>query len=156
MMNELALAVKYFLSKCPGDCYERNCKPGAWGLHISAEAGQVSLCEYIFKITEDKNSKIKHLGREDRLGCCKEFKGWTPLHEAALGGHLLICSLIMDEIQDKNPGDDTGYTPLHAAAAGGKLETFKMIMNKADTDINPSENGGWTPLHARLLSKAIC
>ena len=21
MMNELALAVKYFLSKCPGDCY---------------------------------------------------------------------------------------------------------------------------------------
>ena len=155
-MNELALAVKHFLSKLHGDCREGpNCKHGAWPrspLHISAEAGQVSLCEHILKITKDKNPKMQHLGNDDWLNC---YKGWTSLHEAARG-HLLICSLIMDEIQDKNPGDDTGVTPLHAAAAGGKLETFKMIMNKADTDINPSENGGWTPLHARLLSKAIC
>ena len=103
MMNELALAVKHFLSKLPGDCREGpNCKHGAWPrspLHISAEAGQVSLCEHILKITEDKNPKMKHLGRDDRLNC---YKGWTPLHEAAFGGHLLICSLIMDEIQDKN------------------------------------------------------
>ena len=56
--------------------------------------------------------------------------------------------MIMDEIQDKNPGDEEGYTPLHAAAKGGQLETFKMIMDKAGTDINPSDNEGWTPLHA--------
>jgi ankyrin repeat protein len=148
MMNELALAVKYFLSKHPGDCYEENCKHRALPrspLHIAAEAGQVSLCEFILKITEDKNPKLKNLKRFDSSVVSA---GWTPLHEAALGGHLLICSLIMDEIQDKNPGDDKGFTPLHAAAGGGQLETFKMIMKKAGTDLNPSDNLGWTPLHS--------
>ena len=56
--------------------------------------------------------------------------------------------MIMDEIQDKNPGDGAGATPLHVAAEEGHLEAFEMIMNKAGSDINPSGNEGWTPLHA--------
>ena len=68
--------------------------------------------------------------------------------------------MIMNEIEDKHPRDAFGYTLFHAAASGGQLETFKMIMNKADTDINPSENGGWTVSSGhrfmRLLRKAIC
>ena len=75
-------------------------------------------------------------------------EGTTPLHAAAGGGHLLICSMIMEKIQEKIPADKDGYTPLHAAAAKGHLETFKMIMNKAGTDINPSNNEGRTPLHS--------
>ena len=146
-MNELTLAVKYFLSKHPGNCYHENsacenCKTSAEPrspLHIAAEAGQVSLCEFILRITKDKNPALK----TDYF--CKNR---TPLHQAARGGHLLICSMIMNEIQDKNPGGEYGFTPLHAAAEGGHLETFKMIMNKAGTDINPSDDIGWTPLHA--------
>ena len=148
MMNELALAVKLFLSQHPGNCYDENCKYRAVPrspLHIAAEAGQVSLCEFILKITEDKNPGTDNCEVVDRYRYCE---GWTPLHDAAFHGHLLICSMIMDEIQDKNPGDEDGYTPLHAAAAGGHLETFKMIMDKARTEINPSDNEGWTPLHA--------
>ena len=142
MMNELALAVKFFLSQHPGNCRdEENCKHRAVPrspLHVAANAGQVALCEFILKITKDKNPGMK----------MDKFEGLTPLHNAACHGHLLICSMIMDEIQDKNPGDKDGYTPLHAAAAGGHLETFKMIMNKAGSDINPSDNEGWTPLHS--------
>ena len=144
MMNELALAVKYFLSEHPGNCYDENCQHRAVPrspLHVAADAGQVALCELILKVTKDKNPGMK-------LGNCG---GWTPLHDAAHHGHLLICSMIMDEIQDKNPGDEEGYTPLHAAAKGGQLETFKMIMDKAGTDINPSDNEGWTPLHSAAL-----
>jgi hypothetical protein len=54
MMNELALAINYFLSKHPKNCDKENCNHRAVSLsplHIGAEAGQVSLCEFILKIT---------------------------------------------------------------------------------------------------------
>ena len=151
MTKELALAVKFFLSKHPGNCLdEENCNHRALShspLHLGAEAGQVSLCEFILKITKDKNPRIEN----------GDDIGWTPLHEAAQQGHSLICYMIMNEITDKNPKDHDGYTPLHAAAAGGHLETFKMIMNKVD-DINPTDNEGWTPLHAAAENsrKELC
>ena len=139
MLKELSLAVKDFLSTHPERCEDCNHRVLSHSpLHIAAEAGHVALCEFILKITKDKNPGMK----------MDNFEGWTPLHVAAHCGHMLICSMIMDEIQDKNPGDEDGYTPLHAAAAGGHLETFKMIMDKAKTEINPSNNEGWTPLHA--------
>lgn len=37
----------------------------------------------------------------------------TPLHIAAGAGRLEICQLIMDDLDNKNPGDPNGYTPLH-------------------------------------------
>ena len=102
----------------------------------------MSLCEFILKITKDKNPKLNK-----RNEFYHELNlGWTPLHDAAHNGHLVICYMIMNEITDKNPGNANGYTPLHAAALGGQLETCKLIMNKV-TDINPRDNEGWTPLH---------
>ena len=140
MTKELALAVKFFLSKHPGNClHEENCNHRALSqspLHLGAEAGQASLCEFILKITKDKNPGLKN-----------GDVGWTALHEAAQRGHLLISYMIMNELKDKNPKDVDGYTPLHAAASGGHLETFKMIMNKVG-EINPKDNQGWTPLHS--------
>ena len=177
MTKELAHAVKFFLSKHPVNCFEEeNCYHRALShspLHIGAEAGQVSLCEFILKITKDKNPKIEtgdnigwtllhEAAQHGHLLICymimneitdknpKDLSGYTPLHAAARSGQLLICSMIMIEIQDKNPGDATGYTPLHVAAARGHLETSKMLMNKV-TDINPRDNEGWTPLHAAAI-----
>ena len=152
MTKELASAVKYlmyFLSKHPGDDHTWRTQPFS-PLHIGAEAaasnGELSLCEFILKVTKDKNPKLKTFDI-----------GWTPLHGAAQNGHLLICYMIMSEITDKNPGDINGRTPLHVAAAMGHLETYKLIMNKV-TDINPRDNGGWTPLHsaARRGHKELC
>ena len=149
MTKELAFAAKYFLSKHPGNCFDKNCNHRALShspLHIVAEAGNVSLCEFLLKITNDKNPKL-----------INGDIGWTPLHEAAQYGHLLICYMIINEINDKNPEDAVGYTPLHAAAAFGELETYKMIMNKV-TNINPRDNKGWTPLHAAAVfgQKEMC
>ena len=145
---------KYFLSKHPGDCdYLEDCRHRTESfspLHIGAESaastGKLFLCEFILKVTQDKNPKLKTFDI-----------GWTPLHEAAQNGHLLICYMIMNEITDKNPGDIDGITPLHAAAAKGHLETFKLIMNKV-ADVNPRDNFGWTPLHsaARCGYKELC
>jgi ankyrin repeat protein len=64
----------------------------------------------------------------------------------------------MNEIEVKNPRAIGGETPLHLAAAGGHLETFKMIVDKAGTNINPSDNRGWTPLHCAAANghKEMC
>ena len=82
--------------------------------HNGAEAGHVSLSEFLLKITNNKNPKL-----------INGDIGWTPLHEAAQYGHLLICYMMIKEIKDKNPEDVTGYTPLHVAAGFDQLETFK-------------------------------
>ena len=82
MTKELALAVKFFLSE---HRYHRTLSLAP--LHIGAEAGQATLCEFILQITEDKNPR-----RET---------GWTPLHAAAFSGHLTICEMIMNEIEEK-------------------------------------------------------
>ena len=149
MMKELALAVKYYLSKHPGNCPDEpaNCTHrDLWSspLHIGARVGHVSLCEFILKITKDKNPK---LDKFNSFHTNKYYPGWTPLHDAAQGGHFLICYMIINEISDKNPGDGSGSTPLHEAAAKGHTEICKMIINKV-TDINPRDHEGWTPLHA--------
>ena len=108
----------------------------------------MSLCEFILKVTKDKNPKLTTFDI-----------GWTPLHEGAQNGHLLICYMIMNEITDKKPGDIDGITPLHAAAAKGHLETFKLIMNKvADVNLMWSachKKSYLTNLEVRNLKSAV-
>ena len=76
-------------------------------------------------------------------------EGWgsgsTPLHGAAENGHLEVCSLIIDAIDNKNPADAYGNTPLHAAARSGHLEVVRLIVENI-TDKSPANNNGKTPL----------
>ena len=94
--KELALAIKFFLSEHPRNCFDKNCNHRTLScppLHIGVEARQVSLCKFILKFAKNKNPRYYD-------------KGWTPLHEAAMSGHLQIYGVIMNEICDKNPGDN--------------------------------------------------
>jgi hypothetical protein len=129
------LQISAFLKPLP----PRVSKHQQWGTPLPPKKCQ-RLKWMVFK---DKNPKLNKWNEFYLEGI---DLGWTPLHEAAQHGHLVICYMIMNEITDKNPGNANGYTPLHAAALEGQLETFKLIMNKV-TDINPRDNEGWTPLH---------
>ena len=64
---------------------------------------------------EDKNPKLKWQWNE------------TPLHYAAQNGHLEVSKLILDNIEDKNPGTRSGKTPLHYAAMHGQPKMWKLI-----------------------------
>ena len=124
MIKELALALTVFLLYHPESCPHQGCKHRSVPhspLHIAAEAGRTSLCEFILKVTKDKNPRITS-------GPVLDL-GWTPFHEAAQLGHLQICEMIMKEITDVNPRTHDGNTPFHAAAAGGHLEICKVIMD---------------------------
>ena len=38
----------------------------------------------------------------------KDRFGWTPLHMAARNGHLSVCQLIVENVDDKIPTDNSG------------------------------------------------
>ena len=69
------------------------------------------------------------------------------LHEAALSGHLEVCKLIIDQMDDKNPKSGEFLdTPLHNAALNGHLYICKLIVDNI-YDISPRNYEGRTPIH---------
>ena len=48
--------------------------------------------------------------------------GTTPFHFAAKLGHIDICKIIVENIENKHPKDKMGNTPLMLAAENGHLE----------------------------------
>ena len=71
---------------------------------------------------------------------------WHPFHWAAENGYLSVCLLIVENVDDKNPTDNSGWTPLHEAARNGHLSICQFIVENVD-DKNPKNDSGWTPLH---------
>ena len=57
------------------------------------------------------------------------------LHEAAYCGHLEICQLILDNVQDQNfLRDLDGRTHLENAAQNGHLEICKLLMSCVEVE----------------------
>ena len=63
--------------------------------------------------------------------------GRTPLHYAALNGHLKICRLIRANVKDKNPEDFKGVTP-HALARKHVDKLFEENEEKSSVLLNKS------------------
>ena len=69
------------------------------------------------------------------------------LHEAARSGHLEVCKLIIDQMDDKNPKMGIFLdTPLHEAALNGNLYICKLIVDNI-YDKNPENCIKRTPIH---------
>ncbi|QKX59877.1 uncharacterized protein TRUGW13939_07019 [Talaromyces rugulosus] len=68
-----------------------------------------------------------------------------PLHQAALGGHLEIASMLLKEKVEVDAVDGGGCTPLLLAAHKGHLELVKMLL-EAEANVNLAENYGTNAL----------
>ena len=55
----------------------------------------------------------------------------SPLHLAASEGHLEVCKLILQQVQDKNPMAHDAVTPLHSAAGIGQVEARIEVFEKS-------------------------
>ena len=75
--------------------------------------------------------------------------GDTPLHCAAMRGHVNIRKFILDNVGDKNPANNMGDTPLHYAAKTGQLKVCQLIISHLASQVNknPRNNYGDTPFH---------
>nr|UVF58849.1 ankyrin repeat protein E2 [synthetic construct] len=72
--------------------------------------------------------------------------GDTPLHLAAVRGHLEIVEVLLKAGADVNASDEMlGDTPLHLAAADdGHLEIVEVLL-KHGADVNAQDKFGKTP-----------
>ncbi len=76
--------------------------------------------------------------------------GQTPLHQAAIGGHMDAAQLLIAKGADVNAKDSFGQTPLHCAIGNGKKDVAELLIAK-DTDINLKNREGVTALHMAVL-----
>ena len=72
------------------------------------------------------------------------YNGSTPLRIAALRGHLKICKLIIDGLQNKNPENIINMTPLHFAAKYGHMDVCELILENVQNK-TPETQDGTTP-----------
>ena len=75
--------------------------------------------------------------------------GWTPLHEAAWGGHAAIIRLLKDA--DIEAQTRYGWTPLQMAAYNGHEAAVQALVD-AGANVNARNCYGWTALHAASIS----
>jgi ankyrin repeat protein len=78
--------------------------------------------------------------------------GHTPLHHAALNGHVIVAEKLISNNADVNNKNKNGSTPLHYAALNGIPNNLveKLISNNAD--VNNKNKNGYTPLHYAALN----
>jgi len=87
------------------------------------------------------------LDADPELARIRDFQQKTPLHMAALMGHLEIVKLLLERRVEVNAVDMNGQTPLFRATHGGFSEICKLLL-EARADPNRKEKSqDWTALH---------
>jgi ankyrin repeat protein len=90
---------------------------------------------------------VKSLIRAGAAAGAHDGYGNTPLHRAAMHGHIEVVKLLLREYSaEVNIKNIDGYTPLHLAALIGHLEEVRILLeHSADSTIKNAD--GDTPLH---------
>jgi len=133
--------------------------------------------------TEEMNTKLVNLcrnGQLDEFLCILKAtpevsldivdeSGWSPLIQAAFGGHLKIVTEIISfqrnslKAAGKSEGEVkrllqrkvrfNGSTALHLASAGGHEAIVKLLLNEDRTSIDVADYDLATPLHCAVLTQ---
>ncbi len=74
----------------------------------------------------------------------KSSQGGTPLHLAAMQGHLQCVQLLLDNKADINAQNDNNDTPLHLAVYRGQLACVQILVQH-QASLTIRNNNGETP-----------
>ena len=86
------------------------------------------------------------LDAEPKLLESRNADNLTPLHLAAINGHIAISRLLLEKGVEVDAGDKENSTALHNAAARGHEEIVSLLVNQG-AGINRKDDNGMTPLH---------
>ena len=150
---------------CPIDLVSSS---GQSVLHFAAEGGHVELVGWLMEYSLDVNredadgstplhsaagkGKLEAVHELLRLGgkaSMTKVAGTcgTPLHQAALGGHKKVMSVLLNEGCPIDVVSSSGQGVLHSAAEGGHVELLGWLV-ECGLDVNGGDAFGYTPLHS--------
>jgi len=71
---------------------------------------------------------------------------WTPLHAAALLGHINVVKVLIKAGANVDLIDHDGWTPLHATLQNGYTDITNVLL-EAGASVDAKDKDCWTPLH---------
>jgi hypothetical protein len=107
---------------------------GRTQLHFCAENGFTSSVKRLLSI-RNINVNVK-----------SDMSGATPLHYAALKGHIEIARLLLHNGAEVNAKGDYGSTPLYWAAIHGHVDILHLLVENG-ADLEAQDDGGSRALH---------
>jgi hypothetical protein len=105
---------------------------GNIAMHIAASYGSLSVVRVLLAALPGSLSALGHAKR-------------TPLHSAALHGHLEVCEFLLGRDADPGLADLDGRSPLHHAAAAGYGAVTALLLRKAPHLRTVRDADGCTP-----------
>ncbi|KAK3344412.1 Glycerophosphoryl diester phosphodiesterase family-domain-containing protein [Lasiosphaeria hispida] len=93
-------------------------KTGETALHIAARFGHDDCARVLLKGTDQQKANLELVE--------KSF-AWTPLHIAAVDGHLSVAQLLVDAGADADKVDSSGWTAKEHAALRGHLPIARLL-----------------------------
>lgn len=119
-------------------------------LHTLCQRGNIKKVRDYLKAL-DKESLVKTLTSRS------ESFGYTPLHEAVIGGNPLIVNLILETARGQgvkvvNVKSNSGSTALHVAAGLDSADCAEVLLQNS-ADVNAKDSDGRTPFEAVVPGK---
>lgn len=93
-------------------------KDGETALHIAARFGHKECAEVLLKGTVEQKADLE---------LAENSFAWTPLHIAAVDGHLSVAQLLVDAGADVDKLDSSGWTAKEHAALRGHIPIAQML-----------------------------
>ena len=127
---------------------------GSTILHCAAEKGHFEICKLIINGIQFYDpsaglpsealiiNSIQIINPSEAADCF----GNTPLHKAAINGHLSVVELLIDNVKNKNPENDYKDTPFKMAARNGHWSVCLHIVGYIQ-DLNLTDDCNNTLLH---------
>ncbi|KAK1761443.1 Glycerophosphodiester phosphodiesterase GDE1 [Echria macrotheca] len=93
-------------------------KTGETALHIAARFGHDECARVLLKGTNEQKADLE---------LAENSFAWTPLHIAAVDGHLSVAQLLVDAGADVDKLDSSGWTAKEHAALRGHLAIARLL-----------------------------
>ncbi|AEO71495.1 92e4c9ee-7a10-4609-b83e-85c30042bac6 [Thermothielavioides terrestris] len=93
-------------------------KGGETALHIAARFGHDECARVLLKGTAEQKANLE---------LTEKSFAWTPLHIAAVDGHLSVAQLLVDAGADVDKLDSSGWTAKEHAALRGHLDIANLL-----------------------------
>jgi len=116
---------------------------GNTALHLACANGHESVLDIFAAFNPALVAAL--LGKKNVYGC-------TPLHLAALHGHLIIVKCLIEQSGDLNEQDNDGSTALHNAVDSGNTSLVEFVFNQPSVKLGLKNKSGMNAVaHAYRL-----